>query len=187
VGYVDDAGRDVDLIQLERWGKVVSSDEVVPWVVVDPDGRPVVPIARFLRDFVARGNAAGSVRSYAYALLRWWRFLRAVGVEWDRATSAENRDLVLWLTRVEKPRQVPRTKSAAWVGRVNPVTRKQHLDDRYQPRTIRHSNAVLRSFYEYWIELGQGPLVNPVPRHRRAAPLVDPWPPTTSPASAHLR
>lgn len=33
-------------------------------------------------------------------------------------------------------------------------------------RTVRHSNAVLRSFYEYWIELGEGPLVNPVPRER---------------------
>jgi integrase len=52
------------------------------------------------------------------------------------------------------------------VGTVNPVTGKQYLGDGYEPRTVRHSNAVLRGFYEFWIEQGQGPLVNPVVRER---------------------
>jgi integrase/recombinase XerD len=163
---VDGADRDVDAIRVEAWGRVEPSAGVVPWVLADPDGRPVEPVAGFLRDFVARGNTAGSVRSYAYVLLRWWRFLRAVGVSWDEATPAETRDLVLWLTRTVKPRRSPRTKSAALAGRVNPVTRKRHLDDGYQPRTVRHGNAVLRTFYDYWIERGEGPLVNPVPLDR---------------------
>jgi len=135
-------------------------------MVADPAGEPVQPVQRFLRDFVARGNAPGSVRSYAYSLHRWWRFLLAVGVEWDKATSAEARDFVLWLMQADKTRRYPRTASAATAGRVNPVTRKPYPGDRYQPRTVRHSNAVLRSFYDFWIELGQGPLVNPVPRER---------------------
>ncbi|MBV9161958.1 MAG: tyrosine-type recombinase/integrase [Pseudonocardiales bacterium] len=42
------------------------------------------------------------------------------------------------------------------------MTRKRYLDDQYEPRTVRHGNAVLRSFYEFWIEVGGGPLVNPV-------------------------
>ena len=58
--------RDVGSIQLPRWGRVVPADDVVPWQVVDPQGVTVEPIQRFLRDFVARGNRAGSVRSYAY-------------------------------------------------------------------------------------------------------------------------
>jgi len=107
------------------------------------------------------------VRSYAYDLLRWWRWLRADGVEWDKATPAEVRDLVLWLTRADKPRRAPRTVSAATAGTINQVTGKQYLGDRYRARTVRHSNAVLRSFYEFWIELGGGPLVNPVPLDRR--------------------
>jgi hypothetical protein len=37
-------------------------------VVLVGAGEPVEPVSRFLRDFVARGNAAGSVRSYCYAL-----------------------------------------------------------------------------------------------------------------------
>ena len=56
----------------------------MPWLVVDPDGEAVGPVQRFLRDFVARGNRAGSVRSYAYDLLRWWRWLATVGVDWDK-------------------------------------------------------------------------------------------------------
>ncbi|MCZ1011853.1 hypothetical protein [Streptomyces lydicus] len=37
---------------------------------------------------VARDNRTGSVRSYAYDLLRWWRWLRAVDAEWHRATTS---------------------------------------------------------------------------------------------------
>ena len=73
-------------VRLPRWGRVVAADGVVPWLVVDADGDVVEPIQRFLRDFVARGNRIGSVRSYAYVLLRWWRWLVAIGVDWDKAT-----------------------------------------------------------------------------------------------------
>jgi hypothetical protein len=141
---------------------VVPAAGVVPWLVVDPAGVAVEPVQRFLRDFVAQGNRSGSVRSYAYDLLRWRRWLRVVEVEWDKATSAEVRDFVLWLAQAEKPRVSPRTVSALTAGTTNAFTGKTYLDDRYQPRTTRHSNAVLRMFYEFWIELGEGPLVNPV-------------------------
>jgi integrase/recombinase XerD len=145
----------------------VPAGGVVPWLVVDQAGKPVEPIARFLRDFVARGNRAGSVRSYCYVLLRWWRWLKVVEVEWDEVTSAEVRDFVLWLRQAVKPRLAARTVSAATAGTINPVTGKQWLDDSYQPRTVQHGNAVVRSFYEFWIEAGSGPLVNPVVLDRR--------------------
>jgi integrase len=109
------------------------------------------------------------VRSYAYALLRWWRFLRVVDVEWDKATSAEVRDFVLWLGHATKPVAARRKGSAALAGTINPVTRKQYLSDEYGSRTIRHSNSVLRTFYEYWIDEGAGPLANPVPLARSKA------------------
>lgn len=164
----DEVDRDVSAIVLPRWGKVVPADGLVPWLVVDPDGAPVEPVRRFLADFVAQANSPASVRSYAYDLLRWWRWLIAVEVEWDKATPAEARDLVLWLRQAAKTRRAARTTSAATAGTVNPVTRKRHLGDGYEPRTIRHSNAVVRSFYEFWIEdIGAGPLVNPVRRAER--------------------
>lgn len=160
----DDVERDVRSIQLVRWGRVVAGEGVLPWRVVGADGRAVEAIERFLRDFVARGNRPGSVRSYAYDLLRWWRFLQVIGVEWDKVASVEVRDFVLWLQQASKSARG--VKSSARGGTVNPVTRKMYLDDRYVARTVRHSNAVLRSFYEYWIGLGEGPLINPVPRER---------------------
>ncbi|MGW5098165.1 tyrosine-type recombinase/integrase [Streptomyces nodosus] len=91
-----------------------------------------------------------------------------VQVEWDRATSAEVRDFVLCLRVTTKPRTSARTQSAATAGTTNTITKKPYLDDLYKPRTIRHSNAVIRSFYEFWIESGSGPLVNPVPLARSA-------------------
>ncbi|MGH3857050.1 MAG: hypothetical protein ACRDR6_26925 [Pseudonocardiaceae bacterium] len=116
--------RDVGSIRLPRWGRVVPAKGVVPWLVVDDDGVPVEPIRRYLADFVARGNGAGSTRSYAYGLMRWWRWLIVVDVPWDKATPAEARDLVLWLRQAHKQRQRrPRSKSIATVGTINPITR----------------------------------------------------------------
>lgn len=163
----DETERDVGSIRLPSWGRVVAAEGAVAWLVVGPGEVPVEPVRRFLLDFVARDNRAGSVRSYAFDLLRWWRWLQVVDVDWDKATSVETRDFVVWLRQASKPRRSARTTSAATAGTINPVTRKQHLDDCYQPRTVRHSNAVLRSFYEFWIDRGQGPLVNRVPLARR--------------------
>ena len=105
----DEFDRDLRSLRLTSWGRVVAADGPVPFVVVDDCGRPVEPVGRFLRDFTARGHAAGSVRSYAYDLLRWWRFLRAVDVDWDRVSSAEVRDFVLWLRQTSKSRPAART------------------------------------------------------------------------------
>ncbi|WP_172652649.1 tyrosine-type recombinase/integrase [Rhodococcus opacus] len=166
----DEIERDIGAIRLPRWGRVERAAGVVAWDVLDDGGAPVEPIRRYLTDFVAQGNSQASVRSYAYALLRWWRWLRAVDVDWDKATPAECRDLVLWLQANLKARRSPRTKSVATAGTINPITRKRYLDDNYAVRTIRHSNAVVRAFYEYWIEIGQGPLINPVPLKGRSRP-----------------
>jgi integrase/recombinase XerD len=154
--------RAIETVRLPLWGCVVASDGAEPWLVVDGLGGRVEPAAVFLRDLAARGRSSSSVRSYALALLRWWRFLLAIGVTWDRATSDEVRDFVLWLGRAAKPVAARRTTSGATAGQVNPVTRKRNLGDGYGPATIRHSNAVLRAFYEYWLERGEGPLMNPV-------------------------
>jgi integrase/recombinase XerD len=154
--------RVIESIRLPLWGRVVASDAAAPWLMVDVVGGQVEPVAIFLRDLAARGRSAASVRSYALALLRWWRFLVAVGVTWDRATSAEVRDFVLWLGRAAKPIATRRTASRGTAGQVNPVTRKRNLGDGYGPATIRHSNAVLRAFYDFWLERGGGPLTNPV-------------------------
>jgi len=67
---LDAASRDIQLIRLPRWGRVAVGAGAVPWLVFDEEGRAVEPIRRFLIDFVARDNRPGSVRSYAFDLLR---------------------------------------------------------------------------------------------------------------------
>jgi hypothetical protein len=62
-----------------------ADDPVLPWVVVDETGEPVEPVRDFLRSLLACGNSPASCRSYGYDLLRWFRFLAAVGVCWQRA------------------------------------------------------------------------------------------------------
>ena len=140
VAVPNDVERDVDAIRLPRWGRVEEVGGVVPYEVQDPDGQPIEPVRRYLRDFVAQGRSAGSVRSYAYDLLRWWRWLQVLDVEWDKVTSAEVREFVLWLQRSTKPHRTPRTKSAGTAGT---ITRKQYLGDQYAARTIRHSKTVI--------------------------------------------
>jgi hypothetical protein len=58
----DGVERDLGSLRLPGWGRVVPAAGVVVWQVVDPGGRPVEPIQRFLRDFVARLNNANGDR-----------------------------------------------------------------------------------------------------------------------------
>jgi hypothetical protein len=113
--------RNLVLLKPPRWGRVIPADGVVPFVAVDDLGQPIDPIHRYLRDFLACGNRSSSVHSYAYVLMRWWRFLIAVRVDWDRATPAEGRDFVLWMMQARKSVAGRRTLSARTVGRTNPV------------------------------------------------------------------
>ena len=63
--------------------------------MVTDEGIDLIVIQQYLREVVARGGSPSTTRSYAYDLLRWCRWLTAIGVEWDRATSTEVKDYVL--------------------------------------------------------------------------------------------
>ena len=71
---------------------MTTGDAHEPYQVVGPGGEVVEPVSVFLRDLLASGKSAGTLRSYSVDLLRWWRFLDAVDVQWDRASRAEARD-----------------------------------------------------------------------------------------------
>jgi hypothetical protein len=111
-------------------------------------------------------------------LLRWWRFLDAVGVAWDRASRVEARDFSCWIGLTVKQRlQTSRPRAARWssgvLGAPNPVTGKPGAGDGYAPASIAHSETVLRRFYDLHRDGGSGPIVNPFPldlgrRSRRA-------------------
>ena len=96
--------RNVDALVVLRVSRVDEvRDGLVPYRLVDASGAEMPAVSEFLRDLVASDCSPATVRSYAYELLGWLRFLQAVEVPWDRAARAEARDYALWLGRASKP------------------------------------------------------------------------------------
>ncbi len=148
---------------------VATADPLEPYRLLDAGGAAVIPVASFLRELLAASRAPLTLRSYAMDLLRWWRFLAAVDVRWEQATPVEGRDFSLWIRQASKPRARPgpgrdavtvagaaggdrrrRPQSrregvnGGLAGQVNPVTGKPSPGGGYAPRTVNHSETVLR-------------------------------------------
>lgn len=150
-----------------------------PYRLVDDDDRVVVAAAAFFAELAACGRPATTQRSYGMDLLRWFRFLWAVEVGWDQATRVEARDFIRWLQVTVKPSRPhwrrPDGDAASGASRdrtagtPNAVTGRPSRGDRYQATTIAHCETVVRGFYDFHLEVGTGPMVNPFPlsRHRR--------------------
>jgi site-specific recombinase XerD len=139
-------GRDVSGLVVARTGRLETTASVIGMRLVDGNDEEALPVGEFLRSLLAGGASASSLRSYALDLLRWWRFLDAIGVVWDRAGRVETRDFVLWMRSASKrpPHGGPPTSPFA-------------------AATINHNLAVLRSFYSDRMAAGVGPVINPVP------------------------
>ena len=151
-----------------------------PYRLVGPSGEVVGPVAVYLRDLQAAGRTAATQRSYGMDLLRWFRFCWAIGVRWDQATRDEARDFCRWIQIAAKP------VSPRWTGQgaaasetaadtavtaparraANPVTGKPGPGSRYAASTAAHCESVLRQFYDFHLEAGSGPMVNPFPLDR---------------------
>lgn len=171
-------GGDPSSLFVHRAGRLVATgEEWEPYRLLDADSAVVEPVAMFLRELLAAGRSTATLRSYGMDLLRWWRFLNAVNVSWDRATRREARDFSCWIQLVVKQRrQAIKPGGERWsevAGAPNPVTGKSALGDRYAPATVAHSETVLRGFYDFHRDAGTGPILNPFPldasrRARRA-------------------
>src|SRR5258708_34664182 len=89
----EDAGRDMATLAVPLAGALQETgDPWEPYRIIDAGGETVAAVAEFFRDLQAAGRAEATLRSYAHDLLRWFRFLWAVEVPWDRATRIEARD-----------------------------------------------------------------------------------------------
>ena len=110
----EEQGRDLSRLVVSRAGRLVATgDAREPYRVIGPGGEIVEPVSVFLRDLLASGKSELTLRSYSVDLLRWWRFLDAVGVEWDRASRAEARDFSCWIQLTAKQRlQTSRPRAA---------------------------------------------------------------------------
>ena len=162
------AVRDIAVLAVARVGRVEETgDPLLPFRLVGEQGAEVPAVTEFLHHMLADDASPASLRSYAYELLAWFRFLDAVMVPWDLAGRVEARDFALWLKTVKKPERQRRPDAPA-PGSVNPVTGKAAPGESYAARTRRHARAVIRSFYEYHREMHGRPLVNPFPQAKGA-------------------
>ncbi|WP_405986984.1 tyrosine-type recombinase/integrase [Streptomyces sp. NBC_00872] len=141
-------------------GELVTTDDPwEPYRLVDAPGAPVEGAAAFLRDLQAAGRPATTARSYAMDLLRWFRFLWAVEVPWDRASRVEARDFSRWLQVAGQPSR-PHWRRPDSVGQWAPGGKP------YAPSVRTHSETVLRTFYDFHRDAGTGPVLNPFPLDR---------------------
>lgn len=177
----DDSERDLAALVVPRVGRLEETgDPWEPFRLVDPEGGVVAAVSEYLKDLQAAGRAVATQRSYGMDLLRWFRFLWAVGVPWDQATRVEARDFCRWVQIGGKPavRHWRRPDGERAGGRrlivvalsgPNPVTGKAAPSPRYAAATAVHGESVLRGFYDFHLEAGTGPMVNPFPlvRERR--------------------
>ena len=136
-----------------------TGDRWMPFRLTDLAGGVVEPVSAFFADLLAAGRSEATVRSYGMDLLRWFRFVWAARVPWNMATRAEARDFCRWMQVAGKParphwRAPDRFPVSAVAGTA------------YSPLVRAHSETVLRSFYEFHLEAGTGPIVNPFPLDR---------------------
>lgn len=144
---------DLASTQVLAVGRLVETGaDLEPYRLVDPVGDVVEPVAEFFRDLQAMGRSTATLRSYGLDLLRWFRFLWAIEVAWDRTSSVEAREFARWLQVNGKPAR----RRDGEAGAATP----------YSVSVRAHSETVLRGFYDFHLSTGSGPLLNPFPLDR---------------------
>ena len=121
----------------------------MPFELVDPAGAVVGPVAAYLRDVQACGRSEATLRRMG------WTCCGGSGSAGRRGwmgpgDPAEAADFCRWM----------------------PIAGKPGSAGGYAPATAAHCETVLRHFYDFHLEAGTGPMVNPFPlaRGRGRAP-----------------
>lgn len=100
----------------------------------------------YLRELAASDCSSSTLRSYAFDLLRWFRFLHRQFTPWERAERLDVWAFVEWLREAPNPQRTSRRADAPLPGSVNPVTGRSVLAATYASRTINHQLSVLFGF-----------------------------------------
>ena len=142
-----DRSTDLAVMVVPQVGRLVATDDPwEPYRLLDSDGLVVVPVSAWFRDLQAAGRSALTARSYGMDLLRWFRFLWASGVSWDRATRTEARDFCRWLQVAGRPaRPHWRREHERGTAPVVPA----EAGKVYAASVRAHSETVLRGFYDF--------------------------------------
>ncbi len=161
--HLSEPSRDLAVLPVLQVGRLLDTgDRALPWALTDADGNVVEAVASYFRELQAAGCSPATLRSYGMDLLRWFRFLWAAEIPWDRATQAEARDFSRWMLVAGKPARVHwRKQDQGLVAAGGPTTGLA-----YSPSVRAHSETVLRGFYDLHREVGTGPILNPFPLDR---------------------
>jgi site-specific recombinase XerD len=143
---------------------LATGDPFDPYALIDADGVRVDAVSAFFRDLQAAGRSPATLRSYGLDLLRWFRFLWAAGIGWERATRVEACDFSRFLQVAGKPVRVHWRKQGQRPEA--PSVPVAAVEDRYAPSVRAHSETVLRGFYDFHRDAGMGPILNPFPLDR---------------------
>lgn len=178
-----DGGADLASLVLPEIGLLAETgDDSEPYRLLDVAGAVVVPVAEYFAELQAADCSPLTIRSYGMDLLRWWRFLHVVGLPWNQATRVEARDFMRWMRLADKPvrphwrqrnnpeRQIKMVTDWPTTRQSTPATSKPKPGRKYSAASRAHAETVLRAFYDYHLEVGSGPIMNPFPldRTRRA-------------------
>jgi integrase len=152
------------LLPVPQVGRLVESSESAEGLrLLDPAGLVVAAVAEYFRELQAVGRSPATLRSYGMDLLRWFRFCWAAGVSWDRASRSDARDFSRWMRLAGKPVR------PHWRERQQGPTRSAppaSTGVAYSAAVRAHSETVLRGFYDFHLEAGTGPILNPFPLDR---------------------
>ncbi len=114
--------------------EIETQDQKIRYVVVDAEGKLVIPAVHYLKYLDRLGSARNTLRSYAAALRLYWEFLSQEQFDWQRITLDDLSRFVLWL------------KLPFGSLKVLPA----HLVEQARSnRTINHTLTVIRGFYDY--------------------------------------
>jgi integrase/recombinase XerD len=162
---------------------VPTPEGQVPYALLGPHAEPVEPVHDYLTELLAADCSPLTLRSYAFDLLAWFRFLAGIDVGWQHASRVHVRD---WVVRLRNAADRPRPHRGGDRARLGTGNTRSGTPTRragYAPATINHRLSVVAGFYQHHARLGNGPAVNPVPDHgpsgRRDAHHnpMEPWTP----------
>lgn len=114
--------------------EIETQEQQRRYVVIDGDGKLIVPIVRYLKYLDRIGSARNTLRTYATALRLYWEYLSQEKLNWQQVDLDALSRFVLWL------------KLPSGSFKVLPV---HPVEQARSNRTINHTLTVIRSFYDY--------------------------------------
>jgi integrase len=136
-----------------------------PFELIDGNGEADEAVRLFLLDLIASDRSPATIKTYAYALLDWFRFLHRSEKTWRQAEPSDVREYVLHLRTADNPYRHRRPDSVV-PGSLNRRTGKATLASGYKPSTINHRLSVIKAFYAS-LERRDDAVLSPVPLWRQ--------------------